>query len=471
MNINENIKKYINEVVERGVCLHSFAMFHHGELVAEGYEKHFGKDFRHRLYSVSKTYTSAAIGCLIDEGKLSLSDKVFTFFTDLCPDNLHEYIKEATVRDLLMMATPFSETTYRPNDKDWVYTFFNTEPSHRPGRVFNYDTSATLVLCALVKRLTGKDFSVYLYEKVLSKIGYTCAPECVREPGGVQWGGSGIFATTVELGRFADLFVNGGRTRNGQQLISEKYIYDATHPQICNSQSNEYACFRSHGYGYQVWVTSNGFAFLGMGNQLAICVPEKDFVFVCTSDDQGNGFAREYIFDLLNRYVVNEIDENTEFSGITDLSDSLHLALPHTFFEGTPDLSFNGVTYKIAENRAGFDNIRFEIKGDEGRIYYQREGKDKVLPFGIDRFVDGEFPEEHYSGMTINTPSEKPYRCSAAARFAEKDKLVIRVYVIDRYFGNITANVSFKGGTLDLKFQSTAEWFLTEYKGYLTSEG
>lgn len=464
-----DIIKFIDDVENFGICFHSFALLRHGKIFAEGYEKHFSKDYKHRLYSVSKTYTSAAIGCLIDEGKLSLDDKVYKFFPDKCPENLHEYIKETTVRHLLMMSTPFDDTTYHPDDEDWVYTFFNTKPSHRPGSVFNYDTSGTLILCALVERITGMDFTKYLYEKVLKYIGYDEAPECVREPGGVQWGGSGILATTRELAAFALLFMNGGRNTEGTQLISEEYVNEAKSVQICNAENNECSPFRGRGYGYKIWSTSRGFAFLGMGNQLAICFPEEDILLVCTSDDQGNNYAREYIFDFVEKNIVNNCkDGKCEDGSPLLLDEKLHLALP-VCPAVKPDFKANGFTYKMLENKYGFDNITFNITETEGTMTYYRFGEKKVLKFGIGHFTDGYFPEDNYSGMTIGTP-EGQYKCSAAGVWAEKDKLVIRIYVIDKYFGNTTMNVSFRYGGLDFKMRSSAEWFLNEYRGYLSSE-
>ncbi len=460
---------FIKDVENMGICFHSFILLRHGKIFAEGYEKHFSKDYKHRLYSVSKTYTSAAIGCLIGEGKLSLDDKVYTFFPDKCPDNLHPYIKDTTVRHLLMMSTPFDETTYHPEDGDWVYTFFNTKPSHRPGSVFNYDTSGTLILCAIIERITGMDFTKYLYEKVLKYIGYDEAPECVREPAGVQWGGSGVLASSRELAAFALLFMNSGRNKDGVQLIPEDYVNEAIKPQICNLENNECSPFRGRGYGYKIWSTTRGFAFLGMGNQLAICFPEEDILLVCTSDDQGNDYAREYIFDYVESHIVNTCKEGKCEDGSPLLLDGmLHFALP-VCPPVTPDFKANGFTYKMLENKYGFDDITFDISETEGTMTYYRFGKKKVLNFGINCFKDGYFPEDDYSGMTINKP-EGQYKCAAAGIWAEKDKLILRIYIIDRYFGNTTMNISFKDGGLDFKMRSSAEWFLKEYRGYLSSE-
>lgn len=467
---SENIVRYINELSGRGVCLHSAALFRGGKLIAEGYEKHYSADSVNRMYSVSKSFVSAAVGCLIGEGKLSLDTKVCEHFKDKYEGRqLHPYIAEATVRDLLMMATPFDCTTYSTEDEDWVYTFFNTEPSHRAGRVFNYDTSATLVLDALVERITGLDFTVYLYEKVLKYIGFERAPQCVREPGGVQWGGSGVLCTLRELAAFALLFRNAGRSPAGEQLIPEWYIKEAVTQQICNEESNNYACYKSCGYGYQVWMIPFGWAFFGMGNQLAIYSEEKEVLFVCTSDDQGNGFAREFIFELLEKYILDECeDASCEGGDALEIAPFPDFPLPYASCPCEHCLSFSGKEFSLLPNAHGFEKMTFTVYGNEGEMRFTRCGEEKLLRFGIGHYVDGVFPEI-YSGSTINTPSESGYRCTAAAVWAEKDKLVLRCYLIDNYLGNFTANISFKDGGLDIRFTKTAEWFLNEYTGYLSS--
>ena len=78
----------------------------------------------------------------------------------------------------------------------------------------------------------------------------------------------------------------------------------------------------------------------------------------------------------------------------------------------------------------------------------------------------GTFPETHYFGDTIGTPSGKGYRYMAQAVWTEERTLVLRVYLIDMYFGNFTATFAFKGDEVALSMEKTAEWFLEEYQGF-----
>ena len=110
---------------------------------------------------------------MIDEGKLKLDDKIVKFFKIKHLGTLHPYLAEATVRDLLMMATPHSTNSYTRNDDDWAATFFNKKPSHPPGTIFSYDTAATVILNTIVERISGVPFLEYMRDKLLDPIDFS----------------------------------------------------------------------------------------------------------------------------------------------------------------------------------------------------------------------------------------------------------------------------------------------------------
>ena len=69
------------------VELHSFMFLRHGKVIAEGWWEPFGPDYKHLLYSASKTFTATGIGLAVSENRLKLSDKVYTFFPHSQPDS------------------------------------------------------------------------------------------------------------------------------------------------------------------------------------------------------------------------------------------------------------------------------------------------------------------------------------------------------------------------------------------------
>lgn len=471
---SDGIADFIEELVRSRLCTHGFMLLRFGRPVAEGYERHFSADRPHRMYSVSKTFVSAAVGILIGEGKLSLEDKVAAFFPDKAPEKLHEYIAQATVRDLLIMATPFNETTYKPDDRDWAKTFFTAAPSHMPGTVFNYDTSGTYILDVIVERITGQPFMDYLYEKALKYIGFSRA-WCVKAPEGNSWGGSGVICTLRELAAFSQLFLNGGRAPDGRQLIPETYVKAAVSKQISNETQNKFSSYGCHGYGYQVWRTENGFAFLGMGNQLAVFVPEKELLFVCTSDDQGNLCAREIIFRALNENITKKacdapLPENPQaLERLREAQNTLALPLPEGEAYSQTQEKVNGKTFAMNENPMGISAVRLDFDGGSGAMTYDTPRGRRRLSFDLGRYDTSVFPETHYSGDTIGVESGRGYECHSAAVWAQPEKLIIRTYITDDYFGNLTVTVSFKNGKPSILMTKTAEWFLEEYKGFASA--
>ena len=92
--------------------MHSFMMVRNGKILTEAYYKPFDKDFKHRIYSSSKTYVSMAVGLLIEEGKLRLEDKICEVIPELVEKEQHEWLKECTIEDALKMSVPMLTDTY-----------------------------------------------------------------------------------------------------------------------------------------------------------------------------------------------------------------------------------------------------------------------------------------------------------------------------------------------------------------------
>lgn len=474
---SENVLKFMDQLEKEGVYLHSFALLKGEDIFAEGYRPPFDENFLHRMYSVSKTFTSMAIGILVGDGTISLSDKVVSFFPDYCHDNMHKYLEETTIRDLLIMATPFSVESYSSKmsahlEKDWVYTFFHAPVNHPAGTVFRYDTAGTYMLCAVVERVTGKDFLTFLKERALLKTGFSPDSWCVNSPEGYAWGGSGVECTLTDLARFARLVMNGGKWR-GEQLLPYDYIKEAISRQIDNNQDG----FPMHGhtflgYGYQIWITpDNTYSFLGMGTQLAICMPDEDLLFVCTADTQGNGDAYGSVFRALWQWIKEPfsepLPENKE--ALLKLEEKLE-NLTYPVVEGAKTSSYapkvNDTKYVLCENPMGIKNITVNLSGDEGTLCWENEQGYKELKFGIGKTVRGVFPQKGYCGKTVGSEADHLYDCLASGAWTDDNKLVLKIDLIDDYFGNLCIHLGYKGDEIGVSMQKHAEFFLDEYNGF-----
>ena len=58
------------------------------------------------------------------------------------------------------------------------------------------------------------------------------------------------------------------------------------------------------GYGYQFWrCRNNGFAMYGMGGQLAICLPDFDFILATNADNEDTQQHTQRIFGPVDRNI------------------------------------------------------------------------------------------------------------------------------------------------------------------------
>ncbi|MBE2269169.1 MAG: serine hydrolase [Anaerolinea sp.] len=188
------------EAVERQVdAMHSFILVRHGVVVAEGWWTPYRPTDPHSLYSLSKSFTSTAVGLLIAEGRLSLDDLVLDFFPEDAPADPSDNLKAMRVRHLLSMSTghttePFSVMDQFP-DKTWVELFLLHPVEHAPGTHFLYNSHATYMLSAIVQKITGGRLLKYLKPRLLDPLGIRGA-KWERSPQGIDTGGWGLSITT-----------------------------------------------------------------------------------------------------------------------------------------------------------------------------------------------------------------------------------------------------------------------------------
>ena len=472
--------KYVLAFLERmreyKVNLHSFMLVRNGNILTEAYYKPFHKDFPHRIYSSSKTYASIAVGMLIGEGKLCLTDRIADYFPEYMDREQHKWMKECTVEDALKMAVPILTDSYCDGKhKEWAWTFFNCQEALKPaGTVFNYNTSGTFILNVLVEKITGKPFLEYM-RPVFDKIGVSKDIWCVKTPDGFSRGGSGIVTTLRDFAKFGELLLNMGEYK-GEQLIPRDYMEKATSVQISNILENTYSLRKGHGYGYQIWVTEGGFSLLGMGSQFVFAFPDKNFMFVCQGDTQcSNDWSGCMIFDAVKHLLYDNLCEGqvcgdgTSNEKLNALLEGLTLEYNSSYGEDRSEFEkqIDGKKYVLeAGNPMGWKWVRFDLTETGGRLTYENERGEKKIDFGWNKYVQGTFPETHYYDRQMEVPSNRELDCMAAASWTEKTKLLLRVYITDVNMGNCFMTFGFKGDEVGIMLNKRMEFALQDYQGY-----
>lgn len=269
--------------VERNIPeLHSLMLVRHGSVIAEGWWAPYAPQLPHMLFSLSKSFTSTAIGMAVDEKRLTVDDFVLSFFPEEAPSGADAHLQAMRVRHLLSMSTGHaqdaSDRTFA--QRNWVKAFLSLPVEHEPGTFFCYNTAATYMLSAILQKLTGEKLLDYLRPRLFQPLGITGASwqSC---PLHINTGGFGLKVRTEDIARLGLLYLNQGLW-HGQRLLSEAWIAEATARQVPNGENPDSDW--NQGYGYQFWrCRHNCYRGDGAFGQYCLVLPEQDAVLAITA--------------------------------------------------------------------------------------------------------------------------------------------------------------------------------------------
>lgn len=290
--------------------LHSVMIVRHGHVVAEGWWKPESAEKPHVLYSLSKSFTSTAVGLAVAEGKLDISAPVISFFPDEAPAEPSDNLKAMTVRDLLTMNTGHETVPKVTPETPWVRTFLHHDVPNKPGTRFLYNTPATFMCSAIVQKVTGETVLDYLMPRLFEPLAID-NPEWGTNQQGITLGGFGLHIRTQDIAKFGQLYLQRGEW-NGRQLIPSDWIELATSKQVENG-SNALSDW-NQGYGFQFWrCRHNAFRGDGAFGQFCIVLPELNAVIVLTADTKDMQGELNIVWDkLLPAFHPGPLPENPE---------------------------------------------------------------------------------------------------------------------------------------------------------------
>lgn len=396
---------FINAAAERKVELHSFMMVRHGRVVAEGWWKPYGPELVHTLYSLSKSFTSTAIGFAVSEGRLTVDDRVTKFFPDDLPKEVSENLTALRVRDLLSMSVGNEKepTHEMVKEENWVKHFLAAPITHKPGSVFMYNSAATYMCSAIVQKLTGQRIVDYLRPRLFEPLGIekfsweTC-------PRGINTGGWGLSLQSESLAKFGQTLLQKGNW-SGRQIIPAAWVAEATtkkiqqpHPENPGRPNAENDWLQ--GYCYQFWrCQHNAFRGDGAFGQFMVVMPEQDAVFVMTAESN----AYQGQLDLFWRQIFPAI-KNGPLSAdaasekqLRERVSSLALAMPAGKDSSPVAWRSAGKRWKLESNDLGLGFVEFEFMpppdgmiDDLTQIAFHGNDAIHKLPFGLGRWREGE---------------------------------------------------------------------------------
>ncbi len=402
------IHDFVRAADEQVNAMNSFMLVRHGKVVAEGWWTPYAAEIPHTLYSLSKSFTSTAVGLAVSEGKLSIDDEVLKFLPEDAPTEPSENLRAMRVHDLLRMSTGhqaeprFNDRT----DERWTKIFLAQPVPNKPGTHFLYNTAGTYMQSAIVQKATGQTVLEYLRGRLFEPLGIE-NPRWGSSPQGVNYGGYGLDLRTEDIAKFGQLFLQKGEW-NGRQLVPAEWVRAATSLETSNG-SNPKSDW-DQGYGYQFWRCRHG-AYRGDGafGQYCVVMPKEDAVVAITSGTRD----MQAVLDLIWGKLLPGIKESSlpaapsERQRLEEMLAHLTLRSP----EGAATSSLVGEMsgqFHFGTNAQKIEAVELKTGSEGGgpTLHLQVDGKEYAVPCG--------YKEWRKSRLAYGKMAEQPVAASGA---------------------------------------------------------
>jgi len=392
------IDSFLTAVGQSKHEFHSIIILRHGKAIAEGWWNPYQPALRHSLYSLSKSFTSTAVGFAVSEKKLSVNDKVTSFFPASLSDSVKPYLAGLTVKNLLTMSAgqePDPTGTIPFMYTDWVKAFLATPIVNQPGTKFLYNTMATFMLSAIVQKVTGQKELDYLKPRLFEPLGIT-GEDWEANTQGINTGGWGLRLKTEDLAKMGQFYLQKGMW-NGKQLLPKAWVEEATSFKIDQApgvaQNKKDSSDWMQGYCYQFWrCRHNCFRGDGAFGQYIIVMPDQDAVIAITSetaDMQGElNLVWKYLLPAMHQQAL---PANPDADAALDLHlDALSLPpVPDPIGEENVK-GFDNRTFTFQPNKLNIKSIAFRFNGRDCQVTLQKESGTYTLNFGAGKWLAGE---------------------------------------------------------------------------------
>lgn len=390
---SNDIVEFLDATAKSKTEFHSFMLLRHGKVIAEGWWNPYRPDLKHTLYSCSKSFTATAIGFAVQEKKLSLDDKVISFFPNELPDTVGKFLSQLTVRDVLIMSDgmePDPSFAVASKYYDWIKGFLSTPILHEPGTVFLYNSLGTYMLSAIVQKVTGEKTLDYLKPRLFDPLGIH-GMDWETDMQGINTGGWGLRLKTEDMAKFAELFLQKGEW-NGKQVIPASWVEQASTMKIMQDpnapKSRKDSSDWLQGYCYQMWrCRHNAFRGDGAFGQFMIVMPDQDAALAITAETPD---MQEEI-NLVWKYLLPAFKENklpadpAAFARLKERIKALALPVPRKNTESFAS-TITGKTFTASSNVLNLQKISFSFSNDVCKVRFQTDTASWQITFGTGKW-------------------------------------------------------------------------------------
>ncbi len=434
------IRAFVDEIDRQRLGMHSMMLLRHGQVAAEGWWHPYVADYPHMLFSLTKSFTSTAIGLAVNEGRLSVDDTILGIFPEEAPKETSATLQAMRVRHLLSMTTGHEQDVTRQTmsapDKKLVRAFLSLPVQREPGTHFIYNSAASHILSEIIQKLTGQTLLEYLTPRLFEPLGIKPALwETASD--GTNTGGWGLSITTEDIARFGQLYLQKGLW-SGRQIIPEAWIVQATSKQVDNGTNPDSDW--TQGYGFQFWRCRHGI-YRGDGafGQYCIVMLEYDAVLAVTAGTKDMAGILTAVWDhLLPAMSVSSLPADPRTcDALQRRLAELQLPPAAGFAEQPIAADVARRTYLFPTNDQELKSMRFTFDGPT--LLVQINGAEE-LRFGHGKWI------KQTAKWDMLTP--QPMACSYA--WTDQNTLVLHAWLVHTPFAT---TVTCRFGGNELKYQ------------------
>ena len=309
---SKTISELLRDFKENDVEVHSLMILREGKVAYETWAAPYAPEYPHMMYSVSKSFTSTAVGFAIDEGLMTLETRLIDIFPEYKPKSKDENLEKLNVHHLLSMQSGKNVSVFSDKAKNhWIKDFFDVSWKFTPGDGhWQYISENQYMLCAMLTRITGMSVVEYLTPRLFEPLGID-VPFWEHDIDGIEAGGWGLYLKTEDLAKFMLCYQQKGKF-NGKQVIPEKWTKLAQKVHANNSPFTKVIDSQC-GYGYCFWRCGgiNGYRADGMFSQFGIISNDDDIIFVITAGEINEQKTRDCIWRHFNKLIIENDGEPT----------------------------------------------------------------------------------------------------------------------------------------------------------------
>jgi CubicO group peptidase (beta-lactamase class C family) len=449
------INKFLEAIKQSAQEFHSLMILRHGHVVAEGWWWPYSAEHRQQLYSLSKSFTGTAIGLAVGEGFLSVDDLVIKFFPDLLPDHVSDNLAALKVRHLLSMSVGHAKDSILILEASapgvpWEKTFLSLPVVFTPGSQFMYNSGASFMLSAIVKKVTGQTAHEYLRPRLYEPLDIRGAT-WTENFEGINMGASHLRMPTEDIAKFGQLYLQKGKWM-GKQVISKEWVAAASSKQMDNGKNDS---SWGYGYGFQFWMNPpGGYRADGAFGQYSMVLPERDAVVAITSESISTKDTMQIVWDVLLPEMKDaplQKSKQTNKQLKAEL-ESLHYDPPHISDSSPVASKISGKDFILDKNIFNAKSVSFRFTDDACLLILKEDGKPDIqITGGLNKWIrEGNYKPSAHSLFSMRRID---FDSIVAATFTWQDEntLLLTWRFIETVHGDGLTCI-FDGDTITIKF-------------------